>query len=141
MRSEQTGDRISLEGMRFYGYHGCLPEERARGQVFLVDVVLTLPLAAAGASDDLAATVNYAEVFALARSVVEGAPCRLIEAVAERIARGVSTGAAKGGVDSPAITKRGIPRAARPDRAWPGALRRWRIFPAACGARFRAPGL
>ena len=27
MRSEQTGDRISLEGMRFYGYHGCLPEE------------------------------------------------------------------------------------------------------------------
>ena len=32
MRSEQTGDRISLEGMRFYGYHGCLPEERARGQ-------------------------------------------------------------------------------------------------------------
>ena len=87
MRSEQTGDRISLEGMRFYGYHGCLPEERARGQVFLVDVVLTLPLAAAG--DDLAATVNYAEVFALARSVVEGAPCRLIEAVAERIARGV----------------------------------------------------
>ncbi|WP_308547305.1 dihydroneopterin aldolase [uncultured Selenomonas sp.] len=89
MRSEQTGDRISLEGMRFYGYHGCLPEERARGQVFLVDVVLTLPLAAAGASDDLAATVNYAEVFALARSVVEGAPCRLIEAVAERIARGV----------------------------------------------------
>lgn len=89
MRSEQTGDRISLEGMRFYGYHGCLPEERARGQAFLVDVVLTLPLAAAGASDDLAATVNYAEVFALARSVVEGTPCRLIEAVAERIARGV----------------------------------------------------
>ena len=28
MRSEQTGDRISLKGMRFYGYHGCLPEER-----------------------------------------------------------------------------------------------------------------
>ena len=55
----------------------------------VLDVVLTLPLAAAGASDDLAATVNYAEVFALARSVVEGAPCRLIEAVAERIARGV----------------------------------------------------
>ena len=54
-----------------------------------MDVVLTLPLAEAGASDDLAATVNYAEVFALARSVVEGAPCRLIEAVAERIAGGV----------------------------------------------------
>ena len=89
MRNEQTGDRISLEGMRFYGYHGCLPEERARGQAFLVDVVLTLPLAEAGSSDDLAATVNYAEVFALARSVVEGAPCRLIETVAERIAGGV----------------------------------------------------
>ncbi|MDY6298518.1 MAG: dihydroneopterin aldolase [Selenomonadaceae bacterium] len=89
MRNEQTGDRISLEGMRFYGYHGCLPEERARGQAFLVDVGLTLPLAEAGSSDDLAATVNYAEVFALARSVVEGAPCRLIETVAERIAGGV----------------------------------------------------
>lgn len=89
MRSEWTRDEIALEGMRFYGYHGCLPEERARGQAFLVDVVLSVPLAEAGASDDLAATVNYAEVFELARAVTEGSPCRLIETVAERIARGV----------------------------------------------------
>ncbi len=41
-------DRINLAGMRFYGYHGCLPEERQHGQYFYVDVSMLLPLAAAG---------------------------------------------------------------------------------------------
>ncbi len=84
-----AGDSIALTGMEFYGYHGCLPEERKTGQTFLVDVSLSLSLAEAGQLDDLAATVNYAEVFALARDIVEGPPQRLIEAVAERIARGI----------------------------------------------------
>lgn len=79
-------DRITLEHMEFYGYHGCLPEERQQGQKFFVDAVLYLDLQAAGRHDDLAQTVNYAEVFTKIRSIVEGEPVNLIETVAERLA-------------------------------------------------------
>lgn len=79
-------DKIKLTGMEFKGYHGCLPQEREQGQVFLVDLELGLGLRAAGVSDDLEKTVNYAEVFEQVRTIVEGEPCLLIEAVAEKIA-------------------------------------------------------
>ena len=79
-------DKIELIGMEFFGYHGCMKEERAIGQRFYVDVVMFLDLAPAGQSDDLKKTVNYANVFAEARAIVEGEPFTLLEAVAERIA-------------------------------------------------------
>lgn len=76
-------DRISLTGMEFYGYHGCLPAERKKGQFFFIDAELFLDIKPAGMSDELEDTVNYAEVFEEIRKVVEGAPKQLIEAVAE----------------------------------------------------------
>ena len=79
-------DRIILEGMVFYGYHGVNPEERELGQRFVVDLDLEKDLSAAGLSDDLTQTVNYASAYKLAREVVEGQPCNLIETVAERLA-------------------------------------------------------
>jgi dihydroneopterin aldolase len=79
-------DRILLEGMVFYGYHGVNAAERELGQRFVVDVELGLDLAPAGNSDDLAQTVNYAAVFKATREVLEGEPRQLIEAVAERLA-------------------------------------------------------
>jgi dihydroneopterin aldolase len=79
-------DRIRLNDMVFYGYHGVLPEERALGQRFVVDVEMRLDLQPAGLSDDLTQTVNYAEVYSTARDVVTGPPCQLIETVAQRIA-------------------------------------------------------
>lgn len=82
-------DKIQLTGMEFIGYHGCLPEERQTGQPFIVDVSLCLSLQEAGESDDLAKTVNYAEVFEQVRSIVEGVPCNLIETVAERLAAAI----------------------------------------------------
>lgn len=82
-------DKIYLTGMEFYGYHGVFPEETRLGQRFIVDVELSLPLKAAGKNDDLETTVNYAEVYALVKKIVEGAPLKLIEAVAERIAENI----------------------------------------------------
>lgn len=82
-------DRIKLHRMTFFGYHGVLPEERKLGQRFIVDLELLTDLRAAGEQDDLALTVNYAEVFEVVRSIVEGEPCKLIEALAERIAQTV----------------------------------------------------
>lgn len=82
-------DRILLEGMIFFGYHGTRPEEQSLGQRFVVDVALHLDLRAAGMHDDLAATVDYSTVYRRARTIVEGPPLRLTEAVAERIATAV----------------------------------------------------
>lgn len=84
-----SSDRIILEGMVFFGYHGTRPEENTLGQPFVVDVALHLDLRAAGEADDLAATVDYSEVHRRARAIVEGPPLKLTEAVAERIAAAV----------------------------------------------------
>ncbi|HEY7067404.1 MAG TPA: dihydroneopterin aldolase [Chloroflexota bacterium] len=80
-------DRILLTGMAFYGRHGVLPAERELGGRFVVDVEAALDLRAAGERDDLAATADYATMYEAVRAVVEGPPCNLVEAVAERIAR------------------------------------------------------
>ena len=41
-------DRIVLEGMRFYGFHGVNPEERVLGQEYLVDLTVEMDLSRAG---------------------------------------------------------------------------------------------
>ena len=84
-----TEDRILLEGMIFFGYHGTRPPERELGQRFVVDIELTCDLRAAGESDDLTQTVDYSEVYRTARSIVAGPPVGLTETVAERIAQAV----------------------------------------------------
>lgn len=78
-------DRIIMKGMRFYGHHGVLAQEKDLGQIFEVDMDLYLDLDPAGKSDDLNHTVSYAEVFQLVEEVVAGPPMNLIEAVAWKI--------------------------------------------------------
>ena len=82
-------DTISLVGITLYGYHGARPEERTLGQRFVVDVDLEADLRNAGATDDLDATVNYSEVYALVAELVEGEPVNLLETLGERIVRAV----------------------------------------------------
>ncbi len=82
-------DSILLEGMAFYGYHGVNPEERALGQRFIVDLQVYLDMAKAGASDDLRDTVNYSDLYKTAKSVLEGPPYNLLEAVASVLAQRV----------------------------------------------------
>src|SRR5918994_602993 len=82
-------DRILLSEMVFHGRHGTLRAEQELGQPFVVSVELYLDLRPAGTSDDLASTVDYGEVYRLARGIVEGPPVRLVETLAERIAAGV----------------------------------------------------
>jgi dihydroneopterin aldolase len=83
--TEACMDKIIIEGMRFYGYHGVLAEEKALGQKFTVDAVLYLPLRKAGQSDSLEDTVNYAAVYDRIRDIVTGTPYNLLEALAERL--------------------------------------------------------
>ena len=79
-------DRIRLAGVRGRGFHGVFEHERREGQEFVVDVELAADLAPAGASDDLADTVNYGEIGAEVLARIEGEPFDLIERLAEVIA-------------------------------------------------------
>eukprot|EP00892_Ulva_mutabilis_P007789 jgi/Ulvmu1/5382/UM022_0177.1 len=84
-----TADTIALRGLQFYGFHGAFPEENKLGQKFRVTAVLYCGhkgLAVAGTSDDLNNSVNYAEAHDSIKSIMEGEPRKLIEAVAEDIA-------------------------------------------------------
>jgi dihydroneopterin aldolase len=84
--TDLPGDRIFLQGMRFYGYHGVNPEERVLGQHFVVDVSVAVDLRAAGRSDEPRDTVSYSDIYRQVRDIVEGEPQNLIEAVADAIA-------------------------------------------------------
>jgi 7,8-dihydroneopterin aldolase/epimerase/oxygenase len=82
-------DRIALRGLRVRGHHGVFEHERRDGQDFVLDMVLDVDLAKAGASDDLADTVDYGALAEGAAAVVAGPPRRLIEAVAAEVAQRV----------------------------------------------------
>ncbi|WP_163583019.1 dihydroneopterin aldolase [Gracilibacillus saliphilus] len=79
-------DKIYLNQMTFYGFHGVFPEEKKLGQRFLVDVVLEADLKQAGQSDDLQYSIDYGLVYQLTKQIVEGRSKNLIEAVAEEVA-------------------------------------------------------
>jgi len=80
-------DRIVLEDMVFSGKHGVSESERARAQRFTVAVELEADLSRPARSDRLEDTIDYRRVHAIAKEVIEGAPARLVEALAGRIAR------------------------------------------------------
>jgi len=75
--------------MEFYGYHGILPEEKKLGQKFYVDLEIGCELKEAGEQDDLEQTINYALIYQDIKKVMEQEQFDLIEACAERIAKGI----------------------------------------------------
>ncbi|MCM3118214.1 dihydroneopterin aldolase [Neobacillus sp. MER 74] len=85
-------DKIYVNRMEFYGYHGVFSEETRLGQRFAVDLSVSIDLKKAGETDELEYSVNYAELYQVCKTIVEGPPFKLVEAVAERIAAGVLTG-------------------------------------------------
>lgn len=76
---------IELRGMCFFARHGVLPEERLLGNTFVVDVVMEADIRQAIVSDDLGATVNYAEAYEIIRQEMD-IPSQLLEHVCGRIA-------------------------------------------------------
>ncbi|RKL65233.1 dihydroneopterin aldolase [Salipaludibacillus neizhouensis] len=78
-------DKILVQGMRFYGYHGAFPEENKLGQRFYADVTLELDTRGAGETDDLSKTVNYAKVYELTKEVLEGEPVKLVETLTAQL--------------------------------------------------------
>lgn len=84
--ADSRPDRITLRGLRAHAYHGVYAFERERGQLFTVDAVLELDTAPAAAADDLALTVNYADLAQRLHGVLAGEPVDLLETLAQRLA-------------------------------------------------------
>lgn len=80
-------DRIILEGMQFYGFHGVNAEERSLGQSYVVDLTVEMDLGVPGRSDRLEDTVSYTHLFRAVQKVLEGESKNLLEATAEAVAR------------------------------------------------------
>jgi dihydroneopterin aldolase len=81
------GDRLLLEGMEFFGYHGDIEAERSLGGRYSVDVEVLADLRAAGRSDSIDDTIDYVRCFQVVRELVENRQYRLLEALAEAIAQ------------------------------------------------------
>ncbi len=79
-------DLIEIKGIKSFGYHGVLESEKVTGQDFYVDVVLEVDLSRASVSDNVADTINYAEVTDLVVREITGDPVSLIEKLAGNIA-------------------------------------------------------
>lgn len=78
-------DRITIRGLRAQATHGVLDFEKVEAQEFKVDIELVVNTDAAAATDDVAQTVNYAEVADKAMEVLTGPHVDLIETLAHRI--------------------------------------------------------
>ena len=76
---ERGHDKIIMQGMEFYGYHGVLPAEQEIGQLFLVDLELATYLEHPGRLDDVSETIDYSEVYGLVEKIVTEERCNLIE--------------------------------------------------------------
>ena len=79
-------DLIKLTALKAWGYHGVLPEEKSNGQNFFIDLTLHLNIAVAAETDDLAKTVNYAELADSVVNYVGNGSLDLIETLTSRIA-------------------------------------------------------
>ena len=79
-------DHIRIKDIIIYGHYGVSNEEREVGQRLLMDLDLELDLSEAAASDALAATVSYEEVYGAAKERAEGLRCKLLEHLAAQVA-------------------------------------------------------
>ncbi|HEY5763617.1 MAG TPA: dihydroneopterin aldolase [Rhodocyclaceae bacterium] len=79
-------DIITLEALRAETLLGVYPRERVLAQTVEIDLAIGFSSASAGASDDLADTIDYAEVVTRIRGDLAASRFHLLEALAEHVA-------------------------------------------------------
>jgi dihydroneopterin aldolase len=79
---------ICVRHLRLYAYHGVLPQEQRVGGEYDVDLRVHYTITRAMESDDVADTINYAELCQIVKREM-AVPSKLLEHVACRIGRAV----------------------------------------------------
>lgn len=77
-------NKIIVEGIKLYGYHGCLEEEAKIGANYIVDVIMETDFTEAAKTDDLSKTIDYVTVFNIVKTQM-AIRSKLIESVGKRI--------------------------------------------------------
>lgn len=80
-------DEIRIDGLEVYAYHGVFPEENRRGQTFVINAVLYTQTRKAAFSDDLSLSTHYGEVCEFMYQYMKNHTYKMIETVAEHMAR------------------------------------------------------
>ena len=79
-------DRIHIRGLTLRTYVGIDPEERQKKQDVILNITLFLDLRKAGASDDIADTVDYSALKNRIVEQVESSRFNLLERLAQAVA-------------------------------------------------------
>lgn len=77
-------NRITINDIRSYAFHGCMTEEEKTGAFFRTDVEMETDFLLAAENDDVSGTVDYASVYGIVQAEMK-IRSRLIENVAYRI--------------------------------------------------------
>ena len=77
-------DKISLEGLEFFAYHGYYDEEQKIGNKYAVDLSVYADLSEAANEDKLPKTINYETLYNIVLGEIQKS-ARLLEHIAQRI--------------------------------------------------------
>lgn len=80
-----TRSKIYIRSLRMHAFHGVLPQERVVGNDYVVDVSAEYDISRAVATDNVADTLNYADMCKAINDEM-AVPSQLIEHVAGRVA-------------------------------------------------------
>ena len=106
-----TESYIYINDIRLHALHGVLPQERLTGNDYIINIRIGYDISKAFDSDDVADTLNYAEVYNIVKTEMQ-TPSKLIEHVAGRIANRLLNEYAKISSIVLHITKRNPPMGA-----------------------------
>ena len=76
-------DKIFIDSLEIFAYHGVNPEEKENGQKFILDILLSADLSKAKKSDNLVDTVNYSAVVRTVSAAFTAKKYDLIERAAQ----------------------------------------------------------
>ena len=82
--------RVELRGLSAYGAHGVTEAEREVGRRIVLDIAFTVPASGATASDEIAETVDYGAVGALAAGIVRERSCKTLERLCAVVADAIA---------------------------------------------------
>ncbi|OFY86560.1 MAG: dihydroneopterin aldolase [Bacteroidetes bacterium RIFCSPLOWO2_12_FULL_35_15] len=77
-------NKILVEGIKLYAYHGCMEEEGKIGGNYIVDVTMETDFSEAAETDDLTKTIDYVVVYNIVKKQM-AIRSMLIEHVGKRI--------------------------------------------------------
>ena len=80
-------DQIIIKNLETYGYHGVFAKENRDGQSFVFNVVLYVDASKAAKEDNLELSTDYGKVSHFINTWMEKNVCKLIETVAETLAK------------------------------------------------------